>query len=131
MSDAAATLELPVGIAGPNGLATIALPDVGCPKCGNLESWGCSSWCPNCGYYPRLGTSITEPEAVAVVATESCFAPSSTLDVWRYAPVWMKVLIVGVLGIFGGSIAVRVLTPDKSIIRSLIGTCELLVGLGL
>ena len=31
---------------------------LGCPKCGSLESWGRASWCPQCGFYPRLETSV-------------------------------------------------------------------------
>ena len=29
-----------------------------CQGCGKFASWGSSSWCPDCGYYPKTGKSI-------------------------------------------------------------------------
>ena len=31
-----------------------------CPKCNTYESWGSSSWCPQCGYYPGVAEGISE-----------------------------------------------------------------------
>ncbi len=133
MSDAAATLERPAGPAiGNNPLATIAAPDVGCPKCGSLESWGRSSWCPQCGFYPRLGTTINPSEDVPAAApVEEHAAPNGIVQLWLQSPAWMKVLCLGVLAIFGESLAIRVVTPDKSVFRSVWASIQLLVGLGL
>ncbi|MBI3861749.1 MAG: hypothetical protein HY290_07620 [Planctomycetia bacterium] len=128
MSDSAAVLELPGSNAGAGSAAAIEVPNVGCPKCGSLESWGRSSWCPQCGFYPRLGTSVAELEAAP--ETQSSFAPKTPLELWLHMPAWIKVLCTGVVAIFGMSLAVRAVTPDKSFVRSLWGTCQLLAGLG-
>ncbi|MEW4487694.1 hypothetical protein AB1L42_06405 [Thalassoglobus sp. JC818] len=35
-----------------------------CPSCESTEDWGTSSWCPNCGYYPKTGKSVFDDSAV-------------------------------------------------------------------
>ncbi|HEY3962970.1 MAG TPA: hypothetical protein VGM05_00310 [Planctomycetaceae bacterium] len=130
MSEACATLELPAPPSAANECATAASSEAGCPKCGNLESWGCSSWCPECGYYPRLETSVGDAAALEAPAAKTSVAPRSPLDVWQHAPAWIKVLCLGILAIFGGSLAGRLLTPDNSVARSLWGTCQLIIGFG-
>lgn len=129
MSHTAATLEPPAGTAPANASAEPGQTEPGCPKCGNLESWGRSSWCPECGYYPRLGTSVGEQDTAEKPAVESIVAPRSPLDIWLQAPAWIKILCLGVLAIFGVSLAGRLVTLDKSVFRSLWGTLQLIVGL--
>ena len=29
-----------------------------CPNCGSPESWGGASWCPKCGFYPKLNKCV-------------------------------------------------------------------------
>lgn len=33
-----------------------------CPQCNSEEPWGTSPWCPECGYYPKLGRAMTPVE---------------------------------------------------------------------
>lgn len=100
----------------------------GCPKCGNLESWGTASWCPQCGYYPRLGTCVS-PDASN--ATQGGVAPpSSHLEALAQLPKWAYVLAAGIVAIFFLSVAVRVVTPDDSVSRCLWSLTQLLVGGG-
>ena len=49
--------------------ANIDAPVAGetCPKCHTTASWGSSSWCPECGYYPGITEGISE---VVEVPTE-------------------------------------------------------------
>jgi hypothetical protein len=97
----------------------------GCPKCGNLESWGATSWCPRCGYYPKLGTSVVtdDPASQTTVAP-----PTGYLEALARLPKWSYVLAVGVLGIFIMSVAVRVTTEDDGFARSAWSLMQLLVG---
>jgi hypothetical protein len=100
---------------------------VGCPNCGNLESWGRSSWCPQCGFYPRLGISV-EPALAA--RKEDVPAPKSPVEMWARIPVWGRVLCGGVLAIFVMSLLIRLGTAPQGFARSLLGVLQLAVGMG-
>lgn len=102
---------------------------VGCPQCGNLESWGRSSWCPECGFYPRLGTSVGRTGEKAPPA-EARAAPKSPREVWEQTPVWGKVLGAGILSIVVESLLVHAVTSDGSLIRAVWGVLQLVTGFG-
>ncbi|HTI50198.1 MAG TPA: hypothetical protein VL475_04575 [Planctomycetaceae bacterium] len=108
--------------------AATADPAAGCPKCGNLDSWGTASWCPKCGYYPRLGTMVGGDPATE--GTETHASPSSYREALARLPRWSYVLAAGVVAIFFVSLAVRVVTPDDSFSRSLWSVLQLFVGGG-
>jgi len=108
-------------------LSDPANPAVGCPNCGDLESWGRSSWCPQCGFYPRLGICVEPANETRSVAVP---APKSPFEMWARLPVWAKVLCCGVLAIFGLSIAIRLGTAPKGFARSLCGVAQLAAGMG-
>lgn len=38
------------------------VPDETCAKCHTTASWGSSSWCPDCGYYPGISDALPEHE---------------------------------------------------------------------
>ncbi len=101
---------------------------VGCPNCGNLDTWGRSSWCPQCGFYPRLGISV---EPAAETPQEAVSAPKSPVELWARIPNWGRVLAGGVLGIFAMSLLIRFATAPQSFARSLIGVAQLVMGTGL
>lgn len=136
----AATLENPTGpadgpkaepvpVASAEAGASAADPSTGCPKCGNPDSWGTASWCPRCGYYPRLGGCFGGgEEAVESVPVEK--PPASHLEALARLPKWAYVLAAGVIAIFVVSVAVRVVTPDDSFARSLWSVSQLLLGGG-
>lgn len=98
----------------------------GCPKCGNLDSWGTASWCPKCGYYPRLGTCVDE-KATPVEEPAPEPAKSWTERV-RRIPRWGVALALGVIAVFIFSLVGRIATPPKSVPRSLWGTLQLIIG---
>jgi hypothetical protein len=101
----------------------------GCPKCGNLDSWGTASWCPKCGYYPRFGTTVAL-EGAAAATQDGLPAPSSHLEALARLPKWAYVLAGGIVAIFVISVAVRVVIPDDSLVRSLWSITQLVVGGG-
>jgi len=105
-----------------------AKPAVGCPNCGDLESWGRASWCPHCGFYPRLGICVEPAMETRCVALP---APKSPLEMWARLPAWAKVLCCGVLAIFGLSILIRLGTAPKTFARSLCGVAQLAAGTGI
>src|SRR5262245_26246611 len=100
--------------------------DVGCPMCGNLESWGNSSWCPECGFYPRLGISLgPSVNSRQHIGGE----PTSGGVSWQRIPLWAKILAAGVVAIVAANIAARVAIPKVGSIRPLMAFLELVAGL--
>ena len=100
----------------------------GCPNCGSLEPWGKASWCPKCGFYPRLGISIGP--ALEVMG-EAQSEPQTALDVWRRLPNWARVLVAGILAVFAISVAVRVANPRATMFRNTWAALQLVGGLAL
>ncbi|MGQ0634780.1 MAG: ATP dependent DNA ligase [Planctomycetaceae bacterium] len=98
-----------------------------CPKCGAVESWGTASWCPHCGYYPRLNV-CTSPEGRAKLHGEVHNAPSNHWEALSRLPQWAYVLAGGVLAIFVLSVFVRAATPDDSFARSAWSVTQLFLG---
>jgi len=138
MSQLAATSQVPSSPAGrgfPDAAGAVGSPaaggdnPVGCPQCGNLESWGRSSWCPECGFYPRLGTSVGRT-AEEKPAADSSAAPKSASEAWQQMPAWTKVLCVGIVAIVVESLLVHAATADDSLFRSVWGALQFLMGFG-
>lgn len=78
----------------------------GCPNCHSLTPWGSSSWCPDCGYYPKLGRAMTPVEIEVNEASEDAATDFSV-------PAWTLWLAGGLVLITAGSIAVtRLLSED-------------------
>jgi hypothetical protein len=96
--------------------------------CGNLESWGNSSWCPECGFYPRLGISLG-PTANSSSATAG--GPKSRGVSWQHIPVWAKVLAAGVIFIVAANIGARLAIPKMGTARTLVAFLQLVAGLGI
>jgi hypothetical protein len=138
MSQVAATFKFETNQAVPGSPGSASEPanptgasehPVGCPQCGNLESWGPSSWCPECGFYPRLGTSVSRP-ADEKPPEETPVPPQSFGDAWQKMPVWAKVLCVGILAIVVESLLVHAVTADNSLFRSIWGVLQFVTGFG-
>lgn len=90
--------------AAPEGEAGSA--EAGCPSCGFTGSWGMGSWCPKCGYFPRLGR---EGEVVP--------DPNEAVDelpppVWELVAGWIWILIGGMVAIVATSLLLPVLIRD-------------------
>lgn len=64
----------------------------GCPSCGFTGSWGMGSWCPQCGYFPRIGR---EGDVVEAAAPEDELPPT----LWSLIPVWIWALLGGAAAI--------------------------------
>lgn len=75
----------------------------GCPQCGNKEAWGGSAWCPKCGYYPKLGISISA-EALKPVMEEEKLEPAEV-------PTWVWVAVGGVGLVLAVSLYARFCVP--------------------
>jgi hypothetical protein len=97
-----------------------------CPMCGNLEPWGNSSWCPECGFYPRLGISLG-PSAGS--SQQIGGAPTSRGISWQHVPLWAKVLAAGVVAIVAANIGARLAIPKVGSVRPLTAFLELVAGL--
>lgn len=64
----------------------------GCPSCGFTGSWGMGSWCPQCGYFPRVGR---QGDVVEAVAPEDEQPPT----LWSLIPPWIWCLVGGMAAI--------------------------------
>lgn len=95
----------------------IAAP-IGCSHCGSQASWGTASWCPDCGYYPKLGRAVTPVEAAQA-------APKTLKDFQ-----WAIILGGGVLALLVASICIRLSVADAPS-RSQWAICQILLGLTL
>ncbi len=107
----------------------------GCSNCGSLEPWGMSSWCPSCGYYPTLNTTVeVEPPPIAVeLETEEEKSPATEL--LQAVPTWGWILLGGVGAVLVMSIVARLTIADTmiprgklAILQCVLGLCVALVG---
>jgi len=87
-----------------------------CPQCHSETPWGTSSWCPDCGYYPKLGRAMTPGELDPV---GNCSAPISFQ--------WMIWLGLGIVVLTAASFGLRVLLPEESD-RGGLGRIQFIVG---
>ncbi len=77
--------------------------DATCHKCGTTEEWGSSLWCPQCGFYPALNTTIsTESEEGSAGYVEPQPTPLMEL-----IPPWAWLCGGGVIAIIVLSLGVR------------------------
>ena len=88
-----------------------------CPKCGSDTPWGRSSWCPECGYFPKAGFEGTG------IVEEDDGPPPTLLSV---IPAWVIPTLVGVVAIMIGSVSTRFVYHD-ALQRSLVAITQLLV----
>lgn len=129
MSSTAATLDAEPKSNG-QAAATVAKSAdgavAGCPKCGNQEPWGHGSWCPKCGYYPRLGTSVAveaEPDWNAVSTDQLPLA-----ERLARIPYWARMLAAGMLVVFVFNLAASLCLPAKGPARAWFSLIELIAG---
>jgi hypothetical protein len=102
--------------------------EVGCPMCGNLASWGNSSWCPECGFYPRLGISLGP---TAISDSQTLGGANSRGVSWQRIPLWAKILAAGVVFIVAANIGARLAIPKTGTVRTLVAFLQLVAGLGI
>ena len=92
-------------------------PGEECPKCFSDAPWGNSSWCPECGYFPKAGFDGT-----GITVTEEDLPP----DLISVLPEWVGPLAIGCAGVFIGSITSRFIFGD-ALQRALVSLTQLLV----
>jgi hypothetical protein len=101
-----ATLPAP----GPQSAVKQAASGKACPKCGSTEPWGLASWCPQCFYYPKLGSAnLPAPEAEAEGNHQA--APDTYLGMLKSMPQWVHGLWMGLTVVFLVSVAATLLLP--------------------
>ncbi|MEX0703619.1 MAG: hypothetical protein WD069_16100 [Planctomycetales bacterium] len=95
---------------------------VGCPECGSQKTWGGASWCPDCGFYPKLNTRLT----VVPGAPEEAPAARGLIE---SVPGWARVLGGGIFAVAGVSVVATLSLPAEGPARAWwsVGQC----GIGL
>ncbi len=83
-----------------------AIRNRACPKCNSTAPWGGASWCPACGYYPKLGRCVDLGTPPPGMAEE--LESNEPLEF----PGWLILLGIGVLFILGVSIVARMFLPE-------------------
>jgi len=110
----------------PDSIETAFEPDVSaaeaCPNCGSTEPWGGASWCPECGFYPKLNKCVGGGCAEAKIDQE----PAKLIDLF---PPWTWVLGGGMAAIIVFSIIVRTSLGAEHPQRGLIALSQFIVGL--
>lgn len=101
-----------------------------CPKCDSTEPWGESSWCPACGYYPKLGkkSGLRSGPAEDNSDLEESEEELNLLQMAMMVPGWIYWLSAGLILLLTESLAVRILVPSLSN-RSNIALLQMLIGI--
>ncbi|APZ93057.1 hypothetical protein [Fuerstiella marisgermanici] len=100
-----------------------------CPKCHSTESWGESSWCPKCNYYPTVDNGVADGRSWADdlpdLPEEEQLDNRSAL---QSIPVWFWVMLGGVSVITIFSVTIRTVYPREDSPRGLIALAQLVLG---
>lgn len=101
-----------------------------CPKCDSTEPWGESSWCPACGYYPKLGkkSGLRGGPPEENHDLEESEEELSLLQMALMVPSWIYWLSAGLILLLTESLAVRILVPNLTD-RSNIALLQMLIGI--
>ncbi|HCO26387.1 MAG: hypothetical protein CME31_13575 [Gimesia sp.] len=101
-----------------------------CSECGTYEPWGLSSWCPQCGFYPKLGKCVGQTD----MQGQSLEQQPQPQNIWELIPAWGWVLGVGTVAAIGLSVGGRFYCEDPgqlclwTITQATIGLMMFLVG---
>lgn len=95
-----------------------------CTNCGSQEPWGDSSWCPNCGFYPKLGRKVFSAAEVAPEEEEEIDAGT----LLSLVPAWAYWIVGGVTLLLATSLTIR-LTVGPLAQRSAIAILQILIGI--
>ncbi len=98
-----------------------------CPSCDNPEPWGDSSWCPSCGYCPKLKQKIVRNEPSELADDDEEDGELSLIAMTWMVPKWIFWLSGGLLLLLIESIAIRCLILDI-VTRSHIAILQILIG---
>jgi hypothetical protein len=93
---------------GTAGRSAAKKDNSGCPQCGSKQSWGLSSWCPECGYYPSIDASPDGKSGVRIAPEFRQQGDEEPATILHAIPVWMWIALGGMAGIFAVSVGIRV-----------------------
>lgn len=90
-----------------------------CARCHTTESWGSSSWCPRCGYYPSLDKEGINDETWKQHVSDDEESPEDE-TLFGGLPNWFWILIAGVAGILVLGLTIRMQAAEEESLRGLI-----------
>jgi len=96
-----------------------------CDNCGTHEDWGKSTWCPSCGYYPKLGRVVVKDlDQASEQEVEEELTP---LDLLTRIPMWIYLVVGGCSSILVMDLIIRFSFSEISF-RSDIALTQIVVG---
>ncbi len=98
-----------------------------CTHCDATTSWEGASWCPKCGFYPKLGRTVFDEHTRFDNDDDEEEAPLTILGLVTQIPLWVYILLIGCFGLLVGGVAIRVMVPDVYY-RGIIGLYLLVFG---
>lgn len=108
----------------------VASPAATCPRCHTTKSWGESSWCPDCGYYPIVDKGAVGGASWADDLPATVEEVNDNRTALESIPMWFWGMIAGMIGITGFSVAIRLLFPgeDGESVRGAVALLQLSIG---
>lgn len=100
-----------------------------CPRCHTTQSWGQSSWCPNCNYYPVVDKGALPGKSWADDLPDVPVEEEDNRGALESIPGWFWGMLVGVAAIAVFSVSVRLMYPDDDGPRGLVALVQLSLGL--
>lgn len=100
-----------------------------CPRCHSTESWGQSSWCPKCNYYPVVDSGTTDGTSWADDLPDLPQEQVDNRTALQSIPAWFWATLGGIIAITGFSIAIRLQFPGEDGPRGTVALVQLCLGL--
>ena len=87
-----------------------------------------ASWCPNCAYYPSVGEDDVEDTSWKEHVVDDS-PEAEPENIWQSIPAWFWVMMAGILGIMGSSVAIRFMMPEEDSPRGIVALVQLAIGM--
>lgn len=100
-----------------------------CPRCHTTESWGQSSWCPKCNYYPVVDKGALPGTSWADDLPDMPQEEEDNRGALESIPGWFWGMLAGVAAIAIFSVSIRMMYPEDDGPRGMIALAQLVIGL--
>lgn len=112
----------------PSSAESAENPAETCPRCHTTQSWGESSWCPVCSYYPVVDSNAQDGASWADDLPPEIQEEQVETDILKALPPWFWIMLGGIVVVLGLSLLLRFSTPDEGVLRGRVALVQLGVG---